>query len=622
MTLPTKPLAAAAEPSAPQAPAPKLRAFGRFGLRQLLGKSERSMVWLAHDPRVNQDVMLTLPRVQPADAAALEEWQREVNMAARLKHPQLAAPSEIGVQDQWPYTVVDRAYGLTLGEWLTTHAGAPVLDQVSLFCELLEGLAFAHDAGSSHGDLQLFSFLVSDQGNVRLMGLSACGEPQAAPGKLPEASAGAPPRPSHDNLRLRRAQAERDVLSVGLLLYRVLSGQNPLDQIDVAQVIDRLPPLGREIVRLPWGTPRPVPDALRAIVNRATSSQERQRYLNARTLLRALTGWRDVEGHESNGPLALLLDRLRSVGHLPAMPGVGRRVSQIAAAVGKRTDELAEQILQDMALSLELLRLVNSSLMQASQGAGAPAVITVRRAVALLGVDGVRRASTSLRTWPGPLSPEGAANLQRMIDRVRLAGHTAQALRPPGYDAEVVFLVVLLQNLGRLLVQYHFPEEAEQIVQLMHSAAPPPGSEPGTRDLPGLSESAASLAVLGVDMDTLGAAVARHWGLGEEVQLMMRRVARDKPVRLADGDSDLLRTVASAANEVVDAVLLQAPAKLGAAIVAIAQRYGRALSVDAMGLRDALQSGRQMLRGSGGDRGTGGGSKSTSPSTVAHQGER
>ena len=602
MTLSTKLPPSAADSPAPSPPAAKLRAFGRFGLRQLLGKSERSMVWLAHDPRANQDVMLTIPRVQPADAAALEEWQREVGMAARLKHPQLARPSEIGVQDQWPFIVVDREHGLTLGEWMVTHANAPVIDQVSWFCEVLEGLAFAHDAGAAHGDLQMFSILVNEQGVVRLMGLGTSGSAPPGPGKAGEAAASAQPDSVSGDLRGRRARAELDVLAVGLLLYRVLSGQSPLEEPDVSRVIPRLPPVGREIVRLPWGTPRPVPEALRAIVNRSTSSQERQRYLNARTLLRALQGWREVEAHESNGPLALLLDRLRTVGHFPAMPGVGRRVAQIAASEGKRTDELADQILQDMGLSLELLRQVNSTLMQASQGAGAPAVITVRRAVALLGVDGVRRASTSLRQWPGPLSSEAAANLQRLIDRVRLAGHTAQALRPPGYDAEVIFLVVLLQNLGRLLVQYHFPEEAEQIIALMRSAAPPSGSEPGTRDLPGLSESAASLAVLGVDMDDLGAAVARHWGLGEEVQHMMRRVARDKPVRTADGDTDLLRTVASAANEVVDAVLLESTKKLGPAIVAIAQRFGRAINVDAMGLRDALQSGKDMLRGSTKDR--------------------
>lgn len=598
MTMPNKPADNATSPERPAAPA--MRAFGRFQLRQLLGKSERSMVWLAHDPRVGQDVMLTLPRVQPHEAAGLEAWQREVGAAARLKHPHLAAPGEIAVQDHWPYVVVDRAYGSTLAEWLVAHPSQSVADQVAWICQALEGLAFAHDAGAAHGDLQFHSLLISEQGTVRVMGLATSSEPAAhpRPGADPVAR-GLSVAPS--DLRAHRERAERDVLAVGLLLYRLLSGQSPLEEPDVSVVLSRMPPGGREIVRLPWSTPRPVPEALRAIVNRATSSQERQRYLNARTLLRALTGWCAVEGNDNGGPLALLLDRLRTVGHLPAMPGVNRRVARIAAAETQRTDELAAQILQDMALSLELLRQVNSTLMQGSQAAGGAAVITVRRAVAMLGVDGVRRASNALRTWPGPLSQGAAAQLQRVIDRVRLAAYAAQALRPPGYDSEVVFLVVMLQNLGRLLVNYHFPDEAEQILQLMRSVPPEPGAEPGTPELPGMSESSASLAVLGVDIDAVGAAVAKHWGLGDEVQQMMRRVAPDRPVRSVTSDIDILRTLASAANEIVDAVHIGNPQRIGATFAAIAQRYARVLGTDAKGLKEALQTARQSLRGGGGN---------------------
>ena len=49
-------------------------------------------------------------------------------------------------------------------------------------------------------------------------------------------------------------------------------------------VVGRLPPFGHEIVRLPWTTPHPIAEPLRAIVNRATDRQERQRYRSARTL--------------------------------------------------------------------------------------------------------------------------------------------------------------------------------------------------------------------------------------------------------------------------------------------------------------------------------------------------
>src|SRR6185369_6633147 len=132
-------------------------------------------------------------------------------------------------------------------------------------------------------------------------------------------------------------------------------------------------------------------------------------------------------------------------------------------------------------------------------------VLTLRRVVALIGVDGVRLAANSLRDWPGPLDDAGAKALHAAIDRVRLAGHTAQALRPAGYDPEVVYLIATLQNLGRLMVQYHFPDEAEQIRQLMQSLAPTAAGEP---ELPGMTEEAASFAVLGVDTEAVGAAVA------------------------------------------------------------------------------------------------------------------
>lgn len=592
MSLPN-PSATSSSDSAPQVEKTAVRAFGRFALRQLIAKAERSMVWLAHDPRTNQDLTLTLPRTQPADEAALETWQREVGLAARLSHPNLAAPSEIGVQDHWPYVVVDRAYGVSLGEWLASHPAVPMAEMVRWICKALEGLAFAHEAGAAHGDLQFHSVLISEQGTVRLCGFAVGREPPPAPG--PQAA----PVVDTNELRLRRSRAERDVLAMGLIAYRLFSGHSPLEKDDVSAVIDRLPPRGREIVRLPWSTARPVPEALRAIVNRATAAQERQRYLNARTLLRALNGWLEVEGNENGGPLTLLIDRLRAVGHLPALPGVGQRISRLTKSDAQRNDELAQQVLQDMALSFELLRAVNANLQQAALTEGAAAVITVRRALALLGMDGIRRAGNALRAWPGPLNPAAAGYLQRLMEEVRLAGRLAQALRPAGYDPEVVYLVVMWQNIGRLLIAYHFPEEAQQIRMLMRSgpstpaAGSTPDADPAVTEMPGLTESMASLAVLGVQIEAVGAAVAKYWGLGDEVQAMMRRSPVDRPVRAVENDADLLRNVASAANEVVDAVTVGNPARLGAALVQVAKRYGRVLSVDAKDLKEALLQARK-----------------------------
>jgi len=562
-------------PTRPAAP----RHFGRFELRRLLGKSERSMTWLGFDPRMGQEVMLQMPRVQPAGAAALELWQRDARRVARLNHPNLAHVVETGAHEQWPYLAFDRANGLTLVEWLAERSPPTPLEVVELFCQALQGIAFAHEAGLPHRDLQLHALVVSEQGQVRVIGLGAAG-----------------PSVGDDSLRAQRDDASRDLLALGVLLHRVLSAQDVLDESDTGRVMARMVPFGREFVRLPWTTPHPIPEALRAIANRATAGQERQRYHNARTLLRALNGWREAQAAASGGPLTLLLDRLRTVGHLPAMPGVGGRVAKLAGGESQRNDEMAEQILADMALCIELLRTVNSAVVTGTQVTGAGPVVTIRRTIALLGMNGIRQAANALRPWPGPLSEPHAAALKRVMERVRLAGLAAQALRPAGYDAEVTYLVTVFQNLGRLLVRYHFPDEAEQIHQLMQPAPPPDGSPPGTAEQPGMAEEAAAFAVLGVDIEALGTAVAQHWGFGDEVQHMIRRLPTSKPPRTPDGDADILRSTASAANEAVDAISTLPAKKVGPALVNIANRYARILELSPKDFQEALQGARAALQ--------------------------
>lgn len=589
--------------SAPAA-APVVRRFGRFELRALLGRSERTMLWLSADPRSGHELMLAMPRAQPPDEGALEQWLDEARRATRVAHPQLAHAVEVGSQEHWPYIAYDRAGGLTLPEWLAPRAPLSPVEVSRLLEDVLQALAFVHDAGHTHRDLQPYLLQVADSGRVRLLGLG-CEAGRVAAGHsmfgvLDEAHAG-----DAAGLNARRDAIERDVLAAGVLLHALLAGEGALEEPDTGRVIDRIAPLGRELLLLPRVTPQPVPAPLRVIVNRATNHQVRLRYRSARTLLHALHGWREAHERQDAGPVALLLERVSVNGHLPALPGVGARAARLALMERGRTQEMAELIVQDMALAFELLRNVNSAQVQGTQISGNGPVLTVRRAIAMLGLAGVRRAAASLRAWPGPLDAAGAAALGDVMDTVRMAGRVAQLVRPPGFDAEVVYLVTLLQNLGRLVVQYHFPEEAQQVRALMRPAAP---ERAGEAEQPGLDEATASTAVFGLDIETLGAAVARQWGLTDEVLHMIRRLNPATPVRNADRDDDLIRAAASCGNEAVDVLALPAQ-RQAAAIDHVAQRYAKLLSLTPKDLREAVQRARRPEPGASpaaGERGSAG----------------
>jgi len=557
-----------------------LRYFGRLQLLRLAGKSERGMAWRVAEPRSGQELLLVLPRVPPVDAAAMERWQMAIRLAARLDHPHLARAIETGVHEGWPFALYDPVDASSLTERLG-RSGLPGVEAATITQQLLAGLAFAHDAGLAHHDVQSHLVLVTDTGMVRLAGLGV-----VVPSD--DATAAATESDSDDTLdpgrrRAHRRAAERDVLAAGLVLHRLIVGSDGEVGADTGVWIDRLPPRGRESVRLPWSLAQPLAEPLRAIANRATDRQERQRYRSARTLQRALEGWLQTEAG-AGGPLALLEERLRTAGVLPSAPGAAARAARLALMERERTAELAEVVLEDLALSFELLRMVNLAQSRNMQAGAAP-VLAVRRAIAMGGLEGVRRAALALRPWPGPLSDAGAATLDRLVARCKQAGRIAMALRPAGYDGEVVYLITLLQSLGALIVQYHFPDESEQIRRLMQ---PGPPAREGEPEEPGMPASAAAYAVLGADLEAIGLAVARQWGLPDPVLTMIRRLPRTTPVRACDGDDALLRAVASCAHEAVDALALPAP-RVQAALTQVAQRYARALALNTRDLIDAVR---------------------------------
>ncbi|MEO3692101.1 HDOD domain-containing protein [Roseateles paludis] len=562
-------------PSSSSAPAAAersaVKAFGRFELRALLAKTERSMVWLAADPRIGRELILCMPRVAPNSEAAMAHWMSMANAGARIEHPKLAPVMEVGRVEQWPFIAYERSLGETLDERLRRTAAPTPLEAAEWMSQFLEGLAFAHEAGHAHRDIQPAHFLIDAQHKVRLIGLEVAQEVFPANVDFNTVTR-----------RAVRESAEEDILCAGLLLHRILSGKRPLDQADLHAVVQQMQPLGKEVIRLGWETPHPIPDPLRAICNRATDRQARQRYLLARTFLRALEGWRLVAQQDEGGAIQLLLDKMQRNGHLPSTSGSLRRaLGGNSGFDAQHTNVLSELVLKDMALTLELLRRVNNALRQ--QGHQGEAILNIQRALQMIGLDGLHAAVSTLKPWPGVLQPQAAERLKAVMQRVAKAGEVAQALRPAGYDSEVTFLIVILQNLGRLLLAYHLPDDALQMQHLMQVPEP-------TEDQPqpvGMSEQAAAYAVLGCDMDTLGTALTKYWHLGDDVMRMSRRLPVDAPVHKAMDDVELLRQTASLANELVDCFGLP-ETRRRAALDVVTRRYAKPLSIGAKDVQEAL----------------------------------
>lgn len=560
-------------------PAAAVRRFGRFELRQLLGKSAASNTWLAFDGQLKAEVLLCVPRAQPADASQRDDWSHDVLAASRLKHPRLAEVLDIGVQDGWPFVVHERGGVLTLTERLQAQHPMPtVLEIVNWMIELLEALAYVHEAGGAHKDLQVHNIVIDAAGHARLAGV---GVGIKAGQRLVAVTS---------SRQDQRVAAERDVLMAGLMLHRLLAGHPALDDIDLGSAAERV---GLEITRLPWNTPQPVPETLRAICNRATDRQQRQRYLNARTLLSALQNWVKTNSQESAGPLALLMDRLETVGHLPSRSRDLSATLKVLLNDELKLDDMVDRLALDPALCWDLLRVVNTARYQSS---GDDLACSLSRSIVLLGQQGLRKVCSNQRGWPGVLQASSSlqgqdagdaavAALDQALKRACMAAVAARWLRPFNIGDEEVMLAAMSQRLGRLLILYHFPEEASQMARLMASAPP---VEPGGKPTPGMTLEAATSAVLGINEDDLTAAVLRHWGFPERFIHAARPLSLNVSPRRPEGPDDWLRITASLANELC--ALTEHPAARQAVLLTqLLSRYARPAVTNQKELVDALR---------------------------------
>ena len=155
-------------------------------------------------------------------------------------------------------------------------------------------------------------------------------------------------------------------------------------------------------------------------------------------------------------------------------------------------------------------------------------------------------------------------------------------------EGEEAFLGAMFQNLGRLLTEFYFPEEALQIRQQLAGSDPAPAVR-----------NAAALRVLGISFEDLSAGVAKAWGLPDTLQRALRPPAGEAPGRAvasgADGGVERMRWLGRSANALADAWLVSDPVAQAAAIEAAAELYAPVLGLSAAQVTAAAHGARSRV---------------------------
>ncbi len=594
----------AAEPKATGASTPTH--IGRFELRRVLGRGAQGVVWQAFDPQLEREVALKQMRVERADAQAVERWMTEARAVSRLSHPHIVTLFEADLQGDQPFMVFELVAGQTLADTVRQRGALGDKVAVPLMLGVLDGLAHAHAAGVIHRDLKPSNVIVDTQGRARVMdfGLALVNRTSSAPVDLVGTTSYMAP----EVIRGTAPTAAMDVFSAGLVLYELLLGRPAVAEADPYRALYRL---ANEDLALPPDQPEGVDDGLRAIVRRALAREVADRYSDAASMRAALAAWlapgesgsgqaggSSKDPAEGNGTLDFLLRRMRHKTDFPALSDSISRIHRITQSENESVASLSNEILKDVALTNKLLRLVNSTY-YATAGGGT--ISTVSRAVALVGFAGIRNLALSLVLLDHMRDKQNIGALREEFLRALMAGTLANELGQSPREAEEAFIGAVLQNLGRMLTQFYFPEEAEQIRRrLAQKGAADAGSagKQGGASAPSTwaEEMAAARHVLGVGYDELAQGVARHWALPDALLQTMRRLPSDSSLRTPETAQERLQTLASAANEVTDALLGGSDAGLSERLDVTCKRYSKALGLQSKALQQTVAQAQVRMR--------------------------
>ncbi|MFY9809835.1 HDOD domain-containing protein [Aquabacterium sp.] len=287
--------------------------------------------------------------------------------------------------------------------------------------------------------------------------------------------------------------------------------------------------------------------------------------------------------NEAHLTLDYLLRRMRFKSDFPALATSITRIQALSGSESESLHTLCDEILKDVALTQKLLRVVNTA---HYRRAGTDPISTVSRAVSLIGLAGVRNLALSLMLLEHMEDKVHAQQLKVEFLRTVMAGTLASELSHQSRDAEEAFLGALFRNLGRLLVAFYLPEDAEQIRTLTTVSEEQPGP---------LSDAQASVKVLGVSHEQLAGHIGQSWGLPDGLLACMRSPEGRVPTRSLAARPERLWWLASMANEVAQTMLDTEPVKLGDALTKLARTYAPPLDLTSDDVSQAAARARKRL---------------------------
>lgn len=212
----------------------------RYRVVKLLGRGGMGAVYKVRDLELDRDVALKLIRPEIAeDPAVLERFKREIQLSSRVTHRNVLRVYDLGENDGIRYLTMQYVEGENLESVLKREGRLPLPRLLSLFRQICEGLAAAHEQGVIHRDLKPQNVMLDAAGTAYLtdfgLAKTLAGSAMTEMGAI----LGTPFYMSPEQVRGEQADTRSDIFALGVILYEMATGQVPFTGDSAYEVMMR-----------------------------------------------------------------------------------------------------------------------------------------------------------------------------------------------------------------------------------------------------------------------------------------------------------------------------------------------------------------------------------------------
>lgn len=253
----------------------------KYRIEALVGLGGMGAVYCAHHLGIDRRVAFKIlqPNIAVADERLAELFEREAKVAGRLTHENIVDVKDAGrTDDGIAYIVMEWLEGRTLEEELKEKGRFSFLHTAEILRQITAALEEAHSKHVVHRDLKPANVMLvkRPEGREQVKVLDfGIGKVIGETGSSVSAVMGTPSYASPEQLQLgMQIDARTDIYSLGVILYRILSGRLPFDSPSLTDLIRQqltaAPPL--------LGNMRPeTPAAIQQLINRMLAKDPAER---------------------------------------------------------------------------------------------------------------------------------------------------------------------------------------------------------------------------------------------------------------------------------------------------------------------------------------------------------